>query len=104
MGQKKSDSGPGNVYACAMALNFPNQSRSYDATRRCVRFWAHDEALEISFFVEEDALGLDPRAARNEAGFLSAFDRHRDRICKAAVRVYSRNTRGAYTLAAADLR
>lgn len=88
-----------------MTLNFPNQSRSYDATRQCVRFWAYDESLEISFFVEADALcGVDPRAARSEAGFLSAFDLHRDRIFKAAVRVYSRNTRGSYTLAASDLR
>ena len=88
-----------------MALSFPNRSRSYDATRRCVRFWAYDESLEISFFVEEEALGgIEPRAARSEAGFLAAFDRHRDRICTAALRVYSRNTRGAYTLAAGDLR
>jgi len=32
-----------------MALNFPNQSRSYDATLRAVRFWGHDGAMEASF-------------------------------------------------------
>ena len=28
-----------------MALSFPNQSRSFDATRCAVRFWGHDGAL-----------------------------------------------------------
>ena len=27
-----------------MSLNFPNQSRSYDATLRAVRFWGHDNS------------------------------------------------------------
>jgi hypothetical protein len=40
----------------AMALRFPNGSRSYDATRRAVRFWGHDSAMESSFFVTDDAL------------------------------------------------
>jgi hypothetical protein len=88
-----------------MTLNFPNQSRSYDTTRRCVRFWAYDEALEISFFVEEEALrGISPQVARSEAGFLRAFDRHRDRICDAALRAYSRHSRGSYTLTIGHLR
>ena len=39
-----------------MTLNFPNQSRSYDATLRAVRFWGHDGAMEASFYVNEDAL------------------------------------------------
>ena len=39
-----------------MALSFPNRSRSFDATRRAVRFWGHDSAMESSFFVTEDAL------------------------------------------------
>ncbi len=88
-----------------MTLNFPNQSRSYDQTRQCVRFWAYDDALEIPFFVEEEALyDSDPAAANGEAELLSAFDLHRDRICKAAIRIYSRHERGSYTLTAADIR
>lgn len=88
-----------------MALSFPNQSRSYDATRRRVRFWAYDEALEISFFVEAEALRhIDPQSAESEGGLLSTFDLHRDRICKAADRVYSRRGKDFYTLAASDLR
>ena len=88
-----------------MALSFPNQSRSYDARQHCVRFWAYDEALEVPFFVEASALcRMDPKAARDEPGLLNAFDLHRGRIFKAAIRIYSRNRRGSYTLAAADMK
>jgi Protein of unknown function (DUF1488) len=88
-----------------MPLNFPNQSRSYDARQRCVRFWAYDEALEIPFFVEADALcHIDPKATKDELGLLNAFDLYRGRICKAADRVYSRHRRGSYTLAASDMK
>ncbi|MBL8710961.1 MAG: DUF1488 domain-containing protein [Rhodospirillaceae bacterium] len=87
-----------------MALNFPNQSRSYDARQHCVRFWGYDASLEIPFFVEADALcRIEPRAARDEPGLLAAFDLHRNRICQAAGKVYSRHRRGSYTLAAADM-
>jgi hypothetical protein len=86
-------------------LNFPNQSRSYDARQRCVRFWAYDRALEIPFFVEADALcHIEPSATKDELGLLKAFDLHRGQICKAADQVYSRRRRGAYTLAASDMK
>lgn len=85
-------------------LNFPNQSRSYDAKQHCVRFWAYDESLEIPFFVNEDALRqMDPDVVRDEPGLLRAFDLHRDRILKAADRVYVRRRRGSYTLTASDM-
>jgi Protein of unknown function (DUF1488) len=88
-----------------MALNFPNPSRSYDQSRHCVRFWAYDEALEISFFVEEDALrGIDLTVPPGAEGLLNAFDLQRERIFDAAERVYSRRSRGSYTLKAKDLR
>ncbi len=88
-----------------MALSFPNQSRSYDSRQHCVRFWAYDHALEISFFVEADALcRMDPSAARDERGLLAAFDLHRGRILKAAESVYVRHGKGSYTLAAADMK
>ncbi|WP_456626522.1 DUF1488 family protein [Bradyrhizobium sp. URHC0002] len=29
-------------------IEFPNHSRSYDQTRRAVRFWGHDSALEAT--------------------------------------------------------
>jgi hypothetical protein len=86
-------------------LSFPNESRIYDARQRCVRFWAYDEALEISFFVEADALcRLDPSATNDEPGLLGAFDRCRGKVFRSADRVYSRRLRkGSYTLAASDM-
>ena len=62
-------------------LSFPNQSRFYDATRRAVRFWGHDSAMEASFFVNEDALKRIQSDMRfDEAGLLRAFDLNRERI------------------------
>jgi hypothetical protein len=88
-----------------MALNFPNQSRSYDAKKHCVRFWAHDASFEVPFFVDADALRhMDPHATGDEHGLLSAFDLNRERICAAAGRVYARDRRGSYTLSAADMK
>jgi hypothetical protein len=57
-----------------MALSFPNQSRAYDATRRAVRFWGNDSAMEASFFVTEDSLKrIQPDMRFDEAGLLAAF-------------------------------
>lgn len=87
----------------AMALNFPNGSRSYDARRSLVRFWGHDSALEISFLVEVSALcKLNPQTKNEEAGYLEAFDAARARIHETARKAYSRANKGAYLLAAAD--
>jgi hypothetical protein len=84
-------------------INFPNQSRVFDPTRRAVRFWGHDSAMEWSFFVTEEALKrLQPNLARDEAGLLFAFDAHRVSIYAAATKAYKRDRRGSYELAAAD--
>jgi hypothetical protein len=86
-----------------MALSFPNQSRSYDATRRAVRFWGHDSAMEASFFVNEEALKrIQPDMRFDEAGILSAFDLNRDLIYATAAKVYGRGHKGSYDLMAAD--
>jgi hypothetical protein len=86
-------------------IEFPNHSRSYDQTRRAVRFWGHDSALETTFFIDEDALRrIQPDAHLDEAGFLKAFDCNRDAICAAAAKVYVRGRRGSYDLVAADFR
>jgi Protein of unknown function (DUF1488) len=88
-----------------MALSFPNRSRSFDATRRAVRFWGHDSAMESSFFVTEDALKrVQPDMRRDEAGLLGAFDAHRAAIHAAASKVYARGRKGSYELVAADFR
>jgi Protein of unknown function (DUF1488) len=86
-----------------MALHFPNQERSFGATRRAVRFWGHDGALEGLFFVVEDALKkIQPDAPGDEAGLLKAFDRNRERIHATAVKVYGRGRRGSYDLYPGD--
>jgi len=86
-----------------MALNFPNQSRFYDATRRAVRFWGHDSAMEATFFMTEDALKrVQPGMRLDETGLLGAFDANRDLIHKAAAKVYSRGQRGSYDLVYTD--
>ena len=86
-----------------MTLSFPNHSRSFDATRRAVRFWGYDSAMEASFFVTEDALKrVQPDAQLDEAGLLGAFDANRKLIYQAAVRVYARGRRGSYDLVDTD--
>jgi hypothetical protein len=84
-------------------INFPNQSRVFDPTRRAVRFWGHDSAMEWSFFVSEDALKrLQPAMARDEASLLLAFDNNRAAIYAAATKVFKRERKGSYELAATD--
>ena len=84
-------------------LNFPNLSRSYDVTRRSVRFWGYDGALEVSFFVEEAAVfRIAPKTGHNEAAILESFDDNRERILMVARKVYSGRRQGSYALAASD--
>lgn len=86
-----------------MSLSFPNPSRSFDASNSRVCFWGYDSTIEISFFVEVDALKrLCPDMSDAESGFLQAFDTARKRIYEAADKVYTRAGRAscAYILAA----
>jgi len=86
-----------------MTLSFPNPSRIFDATRRAVRFWGHDGAMEASFFVSEDALRrLAPEACRDAAGLLTTFDTHRELVLATAARVYARGRKGSYDLVESD--
>ncbi len=56
-------------------LSFPNQSRTYDPAADRVRFWGHDGALEITFFLQLTALfRLYPQTSNTEAEVLAAFD------------------------------
>lgn len=87
-----------------MGLEFPNESRSYDGTRRAVRFWGYDSAMEWSFFVTGEALKrVQPSMIEDKAGMLGAFDRHRAQIRVAATKLYSKERKGSYELGAADL-
>jgi len=86
-----------------MSLSFPNPSRSFDASSSRVCFWGYDSTIEISFFVEADALKrFCPEMSGAEPGFLQAFDAGRKRIYEVADQVYVRggNESCAYILAA----
>ncbi|TDN69880.1 DUF1488 domain-containing protein [Paraburkholderia sp. BL10I2N1] len=73
-----------------MSLNFPNPSRSYDASRHCVVFWGYDDSREIAFQVDEAVLSnLSPGMASDESSMLAAFDLHHDRVLLLARGVYS---------------
>jgi len=87
-----------------MAIEFPNPSRVYDPTRRAVRFWGYDTAMEWSFFVTEDALRrIQPNMQFEETAILNTFDSNRAIIYAAAAKVYSRGQRGSYDIIATDL-
>lgn len=86
-----------------MTLNFPNLSRTYDAKRCAVCFWGYDSALEITFFVEAEALRkLRQQSGDLEASCLQSFDDAREHIIAAARKAYTRTRPGPYLLAAAD--
>ena len=73
-----------------MSLGFPNPSRSYDPNRRRIRFWGHDSAMEVSFFLDEGAIFiLYPKTRNTEAAILEAFDAARERIFAVAAKVYA---------------
>ena len=87
-------------------LSFPNQSRSFDPASSRMRFWAYDGAIEISFFVEGDAIRrLTGAMLTTEDEFLEAFDSVRDALHEVADRVYAGDPKGSYTcvLSATDL-
>ena len=87
-----------------MAITFPNRSRSYDATRRAVRFWGYDRSMEYSFFIMADALKhMQPNLQVDAIDILRAFDVNRERIYEIAAKVYARGRKGSYDLNIADV-
>lgn len=87
-----------------MAINFPNRSRSYDATRRAVRFWGYDRSMENSFFIMADTLKqMQPDLRLDAIDILQAFDANRERIYSIAAKVYARGRRGTYDLNVEDI-
>ena len=86
------------------AIGFPNQSRSFDATRNGVRFWGNDNALEAAFFISGEALlRLEPSLVSDESGMLHVFDAHRTRVLAAAAVIYSRGYKGVYDIGASNI-
>ena len=85
-----------------MVLSFPNESRIYDARRDLIRFWGYDDAFEVCFFLEVAA--LDKLASRTGASdpssYLEVFDAARERIHRAASKIYSRRGGNVHLLTA----
>jgi hypothetical protein len=87
----------------AAVLSFPNESRSYDSTRRAIRFWGYDGAFERPFLMTAQALRhIRPGVGANEEELLKVFDLNRALIYATASKVYARGRNGAYELAAGD--
>ena len=87
-----------------MTINFPNLSRSYDASPGVVRFWGYDRSMESAFFLTAEALQkLQPDLKFEEDDVLRAFDSNREYICERAAKVYGRGRRGSYFVTAADV-
>jgi hypothetical protein len=80
-----------------MTLNFPNRSRSFDQRNNYVRFWGHDGAMEIAFFLETAALKiLNPTLPNEQRELLTEFDKSLARIHEVAEKVYRRSKPGSH--------
>jgi hypothetical protein len=81
-----------------MKLAFPNPSRSFDETKNRVCFWGYDSTIEITFFVELDALQrLCPDMGSIESAFLQTFDKARSRIYEVARKAYEKSRGSAFS-------
>lgn len=81
------------------ALNFPNPSRIYDASRHCVCFWGYDDAREVVFLVDDAMLTkLNPDMGLDESALLATFDRNRDRILGLARTLYKGGAENRYII------
>jgi len=86
-----------------VALNFPNLSRSFEAERGRVRFWAHDSAMEVSIFVKVSALlRLNPNTGSDEPAMLATFDANRKQINAVAEKRHSHDRQSFHILEAED--
>jgi len=96
-----------SVRSKSVTLRFPNQNSSFDDKGNRVRFCGYDSAIEISFFVEADALQKhSPEISATEDGCLKAFDAAQERIHEVTYNVYvprDHKSSYAYTLAADDV-
>jgi len=82
-----------------LTLNFPNPSRTYDASRHCVCFWGYDNSREITFLVDDAMLAkMDFDMGSGEPALLAAFDRNRDRILGLAKDLYKGGPQIRYTI------
>ncbi len=87
-----------------MAITFLNPTRQFDATVNCMRFSGYDGAIEVSFFLEVEALTkIHPALNQVESEILDAFDQCLKKIHKVASKVYKQKKRTyVCTLTGAD--
>ena len=87
-----------------MTLNFPNDSRSFDAARNSVSFWGYDASFEVAFRLDASALrrlaGVD---RLGEIAALAAFDAHLTHIRNVALTMYQRRPKRYCELSGSDL-
>lgn len=87
-----------------MALNFPNDSRSFDTARNSVRFWGYDASFEVTFRLDASALRHLTGVERlGETAALAAFDTHLAHIRNVALRIYQRSPKRYCELSGSDL-
>jgi hypothetical protein len=88
-----------------MTLSFPNPNRSFDPDSKRILFWGYDNIMEISFYLETEALDrFNSEKTKTESGFLQIFDEIRNQIYEVANNVYTRVGKGnrAYVLSPKD--
>jgi len=80
-------------------LQFPNPSRSYDASRHCVCFWGYDDSREITFMVDDAMLrNLQPDVGSDERSVLGAFDKSREKVLEIARKQYVSGPQNRYLI------
>ncbi|ABE37194.1 hypothetical protein DR64_8468 [Paraburkholderia xenovorans LB400] len=80
-------------------LDFPNPSRSYDASRHCVCFWGYDNSREITFMVDDAMLrNLQPGVGSDERSVLGVFDEFREKVLEIAKKQYVGGPQNRYSI------
>jgi hypothetical protein len=88
-----------------MALDFLNDARSYDSGHKCVSFWGHDSAFEVTFKLDQMALRrFAGQETLTEAIALKAFDSNIKSIRDVARKIYSKNAKRYCEISADDIR
>jgi hypothetical protein len=86
-------------YELIVALQFPNPSRSYDASRHCVCFWGYDNSREITFLVDAAVLRrLQADVGSDERSILGSFDQVREKILELAKERYVGGPQNRYSI------
>ncbi len=88
-----------------MALEFPNNMRSFDDSKSRINFWGYDRTIEVSYFIAADVLNRFKKdVGTQETELLEVFDDNIEKIRDVAARVYDKSPRGkgAYTFILID--